>query len=149
MTQYIYIASPMRLKAGSFGSKPVSVERPHIFHNEWDFTHLFFENNYDANTKKRFSYSTHFSFKHQVACDHNHMPLKTQITRRSVETKCLTILYDYMEEALEASGILEYFTSLNGHEDRPLYKKRTIRWANIQTPYDLVLEDREFWEVTY
>ena len=34
MTQYIYIASPMRLPKGSFGSNPVSPEQPNVFKNE-------------------------------------------------------------------------------------------------------------------
>lgn len=27
-------------------------------------------------------------------------------------------------------------------------KKRQIRWLDIKEPYDLVLEDLEFWEIT-
>jgi len=27
-------------------------------------------------------------------------------------------------------------------------QRRNIRWKEVKTPYDLVLEDREFWEIT-
>ncbi|MFK9090716.1 hypothetical protein [Bacillus salipaludis] len=67
MTQYIYLASPMKLPKGSFGLNPMSPEQPNIFETELDFAHLSFENNYDSASKSRFSYSPHFSFKYQVA----------------------------------------------------------------------------------
>ncbi|MFJ7684726.1 hypothetical protein [Peribacillus butanolivorans] len=59
MTQYIYIASPMKLPEGSFGLKQVSPEQPNVFKDELDFTHLHFEDNYDRASKTRFSYSSH------------------------------------------------------------------------------------------
>ncbi|ADU32478.1 hypothetical protein [Evansella cellulosilytica] len=148
MTQYIYISSPMRLPGGSFGENPVSSEQPNVFNSELDFTHLYFENNYDSNLKRRFSYSPHFSFKHQVAAFSNHIPLTNQIKGTAEQEKCLTILYSYLEEAIQNSGVVEYFTSLNGEEDNPLSKKRNIHWMDLKKPHDLVLEDREFWQIT-
>ncbi|WML46717.1 hypothetical protein RCG23_13795 [Neobacillus sp. PS3-34] len=148
MTQYIYLASPMRLPKGSFGSKSVSPKKPNVFKNELDFTHLYFENNYDSKLKRRFSYSPHFSFNHQVAAYSNHIPLKYEIKGTAEEEKCLTILYFYLEEAIQASGIVEYFTCLSSKEELSISKKRNIRWKDIKDPYDLVLEDREFWEIT-
>ncbi len=44
--------------------------------------------------------------------------------------------------------MIEYFTSLSGKEDQDIFKKRKVRWKEIKTPYDLVLEDREFWVIT-
>ena len=149
MTQYIYIASPMRLLEGSFGSNPLSPEQPNVFKNEFDFTDLYFENNYDRKWKRRFSYSPHFSFDHQVAVYSNHIPLKFGLKGTAAEEKCLTILYSYLEEALEASSVVEYFTCLSGKEESAISKKRNIRWMDIKNPYDLVLEDREFWEITW
>jgi hypothetical protein len=148
MTQYIYLASPMRLPKGSFGSKPVSPKKPNVFKNELDFTHLYFENNYDSKLNRRFSYSPHFSFNHQVAASSNHIPLKYEIKGTAEEEKCLTILYSYLEEAIQASGVVEYFTCLSSKEELEISKKRNIRWKDIKTPYDLVLEDREFCEIT-
>ena len=149
MTQYIYIASPMRLPKGSFGSYPLSPEQPNVFKNEFDFTDLYFENNYDSKLKRKFSYSPHFSFNHQVAAFSNHLPLKKIEFKGTVEEeKCLTILYSYLEEALQASGVVEYFTCLSGKEKLAISKKRNIRWMDIKKPYDLVLEDREFWEIS-
>lgn len=148
MTQYIYIASPMRLPTGSFGLNPVSLEQPNVFKTELDFTHLYFENNYNSEKQARFTYSPHFSFKHQVTASNNFLPLKYQLIGNAQEEKCLTLLYSYLEEAVQAAGIIEYFTSLNGKEDLPISHKRSIRWSDIKTNYDLVLEDREFWEIT-
>jgi hypothetical protein len=37
MTKYIYIASPMRLYKGSFGSNSVSPEQPNVFRKELDY----------------------------------------------------------------------------------------------------------------
>lgn len=148
MTQYLYIASPLRLAKGSFGSNSVSPEQPNVYRNELDFTHLYFENNYDSQLKRRFSYSPHFSYNLQVAAYSNHIPLKFQLKGTAEEEKCLTLLYSYLEEAIQASGVVEYFSCLSGREDLALSNKRNIHWLDIKNPYDLVLEDREFWEIT-
>ncbi|WP_040979339.1 hypothetical protein [Oceanobacillus jeddahense] len=147
MTQYIYLASPMKLPKGSFGSNPVSSYQPNIFRTELDFTHLYFENNYDSEIKCRFSYSSHFSYKYQVAACANQIPLKNQIRGTTEKEKCLTILYAYIDEVMQNSQAVEYFTSLNGEENLALFRKRSIHWPDIKSPYDLVLEDREFWEI--
>jgi hypothetical protein len=147
MTQYIYLASPMRLPKGSFGSKPLSSKKPNVFKNELDFTHIYFENNYNSKLKRRFSYSPHLSFNHQVVAYSNHIPLKYELKGTAEEEKCLTILYSYLEEAIQASGVVEYFTYLSSKEELAISKKRNIRWKEIKKPYDLVLEDLEFWEI--
>lgn len=147
MTQYVYLASPVKLPVGSFGLNPVSPDRPNVFQTELDFVHLYFENNYDSNLKRRFSYSSHFSYKHQAAVSSNYLPLSNQIRGTAEEEKCLRLLYAYMENAIQASGVLEYFTSWNGEEDMPIAKKGTIYWSDVKTPYDLVLDDREFLEI--
>ncbi|TYS01405.1 hypothetical protein FZC84_01755 [Rossellomorea vietnamensis] len=144
MTQYIYIASPIKLPQGSIGANPVSQEKPMIFKTELDAVHLLFENNYDADQKKKISYSPHFSFEYGVAAYANQIPFKYHLKGTQAEEKCLKILYGYMEGALQASGILEYFTSLTGKEDLEISKKRNVQWSNIKSPYDLVMEDREF-----
>ncbi|MFZ3591149.1 hypothetical protein ACOI1C_18370 [Bacillus sp. DJP31] len=149
MTQYIYIASSMRLPKGSFGSNPLSFEKPNIFRDELDFTNVYFENNYDSKLKRRFSFSPHFSFNHQVAVGSSYIPLKYQLKGTVDEEKCLIILYSYLDKALQASGVVEYFTCLSGKEDLAISKKQNIRWMDIKKPYDLVLEDREFWKITF
>lgn len=148
MTQYIYLASPMRLMEGEFGSNPLSPEQPNVFRTMFDFTHLYFEKNYNSEAKRRFTYSPHFSYKHQVGAYSNQIPLNNQICGTREEEKCLTILYNYIEEAIQNSNIIEYFTSLNGEEHLALSKKRSLSWSDIKNPYDLVLEDREFLKIT-
>jgi hypothetical protein len=111
--------------------------------------HLCFEDNYDEKLKRRFSYSSHFSCKHQVAAYSIHIPLNLQLKGTVEEEKCLTILFSYLANAIQASEVVEYFTSLSGKEDLALSKKRNIHWLGIKKPYDLVLEDREFWGITY
>lgn len=49
------------------------------------------ENNYDSTIKRRFSYSSHFSYKHQAAAYANQIPLNNQIKGPAEEEKCLTI----------------------------------------------------------
>jgi hypothetical protein len=148
MTQYIYIASPVKLRKGSFGSRPLSPEQPNVFKDELDFTGLYFENNYDSKSKRRFSYSPHFTFEHQVATESRPIPLKHQLKGTAKEEKCLNILYFYLEEALQTSGVLELSTCISGKEGSPISEQRSIRWSDIKTPYDLVQEDREFWSIT-
>ncbi|MFD9625352.1 hypothetical protein [Peribacillus muralis] len=148
MTQYIYIASPMRLPNGSFGSNPLSSEQPNVFINELDFTDLYFDNNYYSKLKRKISYSSHFSFDYQVAAYSNHIPLGLVYKGTAEEVKCVTILYSYLNEALNASGVLEYFTCLSGKEDSAVSNKRNIRWMDIKDPYEIVLEDLEFWVIT-
>ena len=47
------------------------------------------------------------------------------------------------------SGVVEYFSSLNGKEDLPFSCKKSIFGRFLKTPYDLVLADREFREISY
>lgn len=148
MTQYVYIASPNKLSQGSFGLRPVSFAQPNIFDRELDFVHLYFENNYDEKLKQRFSYSPHFSFNYQVATYSNHMPLTLDIQGTAEERKVLDILYAYLEKAVQSSGVVEYFTSLEGKQDADVSSQREVRWNEIQTSYDLLLNDREFWVIT-
>lgn len=154
MTQYIYIASPLKLATGTFGSKSISSDKPAFFESELDYTHLYFENNYHEDQKSRFSYSPHFSFKHQVTANANHLPLAYELRKKRhkslipLEDKCLALLYEYLDKAIQTSRILEYFTSNNGEEHLPISKKRSVEWSDIKDPYDLVLEDLEFWEIT-
>jgi hypothetical protein len=127
MTQYFYLAALKKLPTGSFGSNPVSAKQPHVFRTELDFTHLFFENNMDEQSKKRFSFSPHLSLEHQVAFSHNFLPLKNELKGNSIiEEKCLNILYLYIEEALQMSRVVEYFSSLNGKEDLPFHVKKAF-----------------------
>lgn len=148
MTQYIYIASPVKLPKGSFGSKPLSPEQPNIFKTELDATGLFFENNYDKKLKKKFSYSPHFSFEYQVAAYSSAIPMKYRLKGTLKEEMCLNILHSYLKKAIQASGVVEYFTSWSGEEHASISKKRSVAWMDIKTPYELVLEDREFWSIT-
>lgn len=114
----------MKLPQGSFGSNTVSSEQPNVFKRELDFVHLYFENNYDGKLKRKVSYSPHFSFNYQVAAYSSHIPLKLELKGTTEEEKCLKILYSYLEEALQSSGIIEYFTSLSGKEDLDISKRR-------------------------
>lgn len=154
MTQYIYIASPLRLPTGSFGANPVSHEQPNVFKGELEYTHLYFENNYDSNTKIRFPYSPHFSFKHQVSTAHNAIPLKHEWKGakhwggNEIERKCLALLYTYLEKAVQTAYTIELFTSINGEEHLPISIKRSVRWSDIKTHENLILDDREFREIT-
>ncbi|MGM7700608.1 hypothetical protein ACSVDE_02720 [Pseudalkalibacillus sp. Hm43] len=147
MTQYWYIASPIKLPVGSYGLTPVSLERPNVFRNELDFTHLYFEDNIENRSKKRISFSPHFSFEYQVDTSHNFMPLKGSETGHPNEEKCLHILYCYLDEALHDSGIVEIFTCVSGDEHRAINSKKQVKWKDIQSPYDLVMMDREFWVI--
>ncbi len=147
MTQYWYIASPNKLPVGSYGLTPVLPDRPNVFQNELDFTHLYFENNIEDTSIERISFSSHFNFEYQVDTSHNFMPLKGSETGHPHEEKCLQILYRYLEEALHDSGILEIFTSISGEEHRAIRSMKQVKWKDIQSPYDLVMDDREFWVI--
>lgn len=147
MSQYIYIASPVKLPKGTYGYNPISHDRPNIFNTELDYTHLYFENNYDGIKKNRVSFSSHFSYDYQVSAYANRVPLKHREDGSPIERKCLALLYTYIEQAILNSGIIEYFTCISGEEDKSLSAKRNIHWKDIQGPYDLVLNDLEFWEI--
>ncbi|OZM57720.1 hypothetical protein CIB95_04970 [Lottiidibacillus patelloidae] len=149
MTQYIYIASPTRLPKGSFGSEPSNHDKDNCFKNDLDYEHLFFESNYEPQLKQRFSYSSHFSFDHQVGADARQIPIRDTIKGTMEEEKCLAILYSYLSDALHSNGVLEYYTCVNGREDLPTSKRRNVRWTDINNPYDLVIRDREFWVITF
>ena len=148
MTQYYYISSPRKLPEGDFGAKPISEDKPHVFSNELDFTSLFFENNYDQDKKKRFSYVPSFHYKYQVAVYHNFLPIKSEERGNNpIERKCLGLFYDYISNAVEESGMIEYCTCLNGTEDRGDWTRKTLYWGDVESRDDLVLNDREICEI--
>jgi len=147
MTQYVFIASPTKLPQGDYGSNPLSKEQPNVFNTELDFTHLYFENNYDSELKKKFSFSNHLTYEYQVAAYANQIPLKGSESGSTFEKKCLNILYKYVEEAIYNSGYIELFTCWNGEENNRLSNHRKVKWENIKSPYDLVLNDLEIVEI--
>jgi hypothetical protein len=67
-----------------------------------------------------------------VAAYSYHIPLKYELKGTAEEEKCLTILYSYLEEAIQASGVVEYFTCLSSKEELAISKKRNIRWKEIK-----------------
>jgi hypothetical protein len=147
MTQYIFIASPIKLHQGDFGSNPVSKEQPNVYNTELDFTHLYFENNYDSKLKKKFSFSNHLTYEFQVTAYANQVPLKGRETGSTYEKKCLDILYGYVEKAIFKGGHIEMFTCWNGEENNRLSNYRKVYWKDIKSPYDLVLNDLEIVEI--
>lgn len=147
MTQYFYISSPNKLPVGDFGGQPISEEQPYAFRNELDATVLIFEDNYDSNSKDRFNYAPILSFKYQVAFFNNFLTIKGEESGKCYEKKCLQILYEYLYSALNESGVLEYCTCLKGTEEKGDWTRKTIHWGDINSPYDLVLKDREIFEI--
>ncbi|MCP8971035.1 hypothetical protein [Ectobacillus ponti] len=146
MTQHIYISSPSPLSTGSFGLNPVSPEQPNVYATELDFAHIHFEDNWNEKQQRRTPFSSHLTYEYQVALWYG-IPVKRGVRRTPEEEKCLRLLYQYVEEALQQSGVVEYFASWHGEEEDLLLKWKTVRWEEIQTPYDLVLEDRELWTI--
>ncbi|WP_088011208.1 hypothetical protein [Gottfriedia acidiceleris] len=142
MTQYHYISSPIPLKDGVFGQNAIS---PNVYANELDFTHLFLERNYDPEEKKFFSFSNHFKYKYQVGMVSTQIPLKGEKGKTTPEEeKCLKILYEYIKDAVNESGIIEYYASWNSEENYPISIKRQITLSDLKTPSDLIIADREF-----
>ncbi|MGG2028714.1 hypothetical protein AB1282_23700 [Gottfriedia sp. S16(2024)] len=141
MTQYHYISSPMRLKEGTFGDNPIS---PNVYANELDFTHLYMERNYNLEEKRIFSFSKHFQFKHQVWMMSQQVPMKGEKRITPEGEKCLKILYEYIKEAVNESGVIEYFASWNSEEDLPINHKREMTLIDLKTPRDLIIAQREF-----
>ncbi|ODG91494.1 MULTISPECIES: hypothetical protein [Bacillaceae] len=141
MTQYHFISSPIILKEGSFGENAIS---PNVYENELDFTHVYMERNYDPEEKKFFSFSKHFKYKYQVSMVSTQVPLKGEKRITPEGEKCLKILYEYIREAVNESGVIEFFASWNSEEDYPIREKRQITLTDLKTPRDLIIADREF-----
>ena len=83
-----------------------------------------------------------------MACSYNFLFLKDGLKGNAIDEKCLGLLQTYINDALQVSGIVEYFTSWNGEGALPITDKRSIQWTDIKIPYELVLADREFWVIT-
>ncbi|UPM55520.1 hypothetical protein [Gottfriedia acidiceleris] len=141
MTQYHFISSPIPLKDGKFGDNPIS---PNVYANELDFTHLYMERNYDSEEKKIFSFSKHFKYKHQVCMMSQQVPLKGEKQITPEGEKCLKILYEYIKEAVNESGVIEFFASWNSEEDHPISQIRQISLTDLKSPRDLIIAEREF-----
>lgn len=146
MNQYIFISSPKELPRGSFGSDSTSKGQS----TELDFTHLYFERNPDNKFKKEFSYSKCLTKKFEVIAYANKIPLKGKETGNEDEKKCLKILYEYVKEAvskLSRHQEIEMFTCGDGEEDKCSSESRTVKWRNINGPYDLLLHNLEIVKI--
>jgi len=145
MTQYHFISSPKLLKEGTFGDNPVSPEKPNVYATNLDFDHLFIKGNWDKERKVIASYSEHFKYKYQVGFISGQIPIKGRGGKLNSPRvkKYLDILYKYIVDAVNDSGVIEYYTSWNSEEDLPISGMRQISLANLKFPEDLVIADRE------
>ncbi|PGM56997.1 hypothetical protein [Bacillus sp. AFS053548] len=94
--------------------------------------------------KKMFSFSKHFKYKYQVCMMSQQVPLKGEKRISPEGEKCLKILYEYIKEAVNESGVIEYYASWNSEEDYPINHKRQIALTDLKSPRDLIIAEREF-----
>lgn len=72
MTYFAYFASHAPLSTAEVGYNPIRVN---VYETELDFTGLFFDENIDEETSKRFSFSKHVKLRYQTCCASNYLPM--------------------------------------------------------------------------
>lgn len=141
MTYYAYFASHAPLSTVEMGYNPI---RENVYETELDFTGLFFEENIDEETGKRFSYSKHMKLRYQTCCYAEYIPMNERYNRNDVyEKKISKLIYEYVIKALEDSPEVVYYISLNSHEDEDFETIRRVHISDIKSDEDLHIGDRE------
>ncbi|MFS0614730.1 hypothetical protein [Lederbergia ruris] len=141
MTYYAYFASHAPLSTESIGYQPI---RENVYASELDFTGLWFEENMDEETLKRFYFSKHVRLRYQTRCTSNYLPIEGNYRfNNPFSQKISNLLFDYIMKALEDSPVVMYYISLDGHEDEEFATFKTIHLSEIQTHEDLHINDRE------
>lgn len=141
MTYYAYFASHAPLSVEPMGDNPL---RGNIYETELDFTGLFFEENIDEVTGKRFSYSKHVKLRYQTCCSSNYLPMDVNYQRnKSYAKKISKLVYDYVIKALEDSPEVVYYISLNSYEDQDFETVRKVHISEVKSDEDLHIGDRE------
>lgn len=141
MTHYAYIASHAPLSTESVGYRSI---RENIYESELDFTGLWFEENIDEQTKRRFHFSKHVRLRYQTRCSSNFLPMNGNYKAYNPFYKKISVLlYEYIMKALEESPVVMYYISLDSYEDQEFQKSRTVHISEIQSHEDLHIDDRE------
>ena len=141
MTLSAYFASHAPLSVEQMGDNPI---RGNIYETELDFTGLFFEENIDEETGKRFSYSKHVRLRYQTCCSSGYLPMDERYDRNnSFAKKISKLVYDYVMKALEDSPEVVYYIALNSYEDQDFETMRSVHISEINSDEDLHIGDRE------
>lgn len=146
MSEYIYIASDSKLPVGSVGDNGLTVFKTTFYLTANSMESFFFEENYDPDEKKIFSFSKHFSAeKYQVASIVLTLPEQNTKNLKPRNKKALQELYHYIEKHFEHTNAtyVEILFCLNSQEDEPLKQNQTINLDELSI-YDLFYDDQKF-----
>ncbi|MBO0994135.1 hypothetical protein [Bacillus sp. SD088] len=141
MTYYAYFASHAPLSTEAIGYQPI---RENVYASELDFTGLWFEENMDKTTQKRYPFSKLVRLRYQTRCTSNHLPIEGNYRPNHPFCKKISVLlYEYILRALEDSPIVVYYISLDSHENEEFNTVKTVHLSEIQTHEDLHINDRD------
>jgi hypothetical protein len=145
MTDYLYLASETPLPEVTLGDNPSKVSGGVVYYDsEADLCVWDFENNIDPHTQRRFSYSTHFSYKCQLS-SMSFLPFKNEKARPR-EEKALDYLHDFIQEMMNSHAFIEVLRCWNGEENFPLQSKREIMLPELKKE-DLLLDSNELLRI--
>lgn len=131
MTEYFYLTSDRPLEKLSF--KKI---------NEPFYSELYFNENIDENTLKRFSFSRHFKQKHYQGGYISFLPEKGKMTDQG------KALFDYIQRQfnIQQASKIEMLFSLNGYEESALSVHHRIHINNLKIE-DLYYKESKFLEI--
>lgn len=138
MTYYVYFASHAPLSTKSMGYHHVHG----VYDNELDATGLFFEENMNKTTGKRYSFSKHVSLRYQTRTTSNFLAIGALNEHNGYEQKIAQLIFDYVQTAVRNSPVVVLYLSLDGEENKPFTNTRTAHASTITKPADLVLDER-------
>ncbi|MCZ2259598.1 hypothetical protein [Sporosarcina sp. G11-34] len=141
MTHYAYFASHAPLSVEPMGDNPI---KRNTYETALDFTGLYFEENIDEETGKRFSYSKHVKLRYQTCRTSNYLPIDEGYNRNNSYAKKISkLVFNYLMKALEDSPEVVYYISLNSYENEDFKTVRKVHISEIKSDEDLHIGDRE------
>lgn len=143
MTQHYFLAAKTPLKFGSFGSKPEKISNGRIYYDsEVDASGIYVEKLADKYAPKhlKLPYKALVSVDFFGSFDYTDNPKPTDI-------KCLTVLYEYIQDILMHSFSLEWYSAWDGEENWDISNRRDLILKELTSPLQLMLHDREYVKV--
>ncbi len=64
------------------------------------------------------------------------------------DKKCLVLLFKYINQVKKHSFNIEFYTAWYGEENDPLLKCTELKFKDLISPLQLIIEDREYFILT-
>lgn len=149
MTSYIYLSSDKPFPISELFTDPETGKQRWYYFSSFVIESFAFENNFNPEKQRYFTYSQHFSIgKHQMATANLYLPNRNQYSLTDENKKALQELFHYICNHFEYSQakFIEILFCRKDMADQPLKRKDFISLLSLSIN-DLYYEDRKLLRI--